>query len=136
MSAEELKYDKLEGSKGAEQKNISNNERISGVVEKKYLWSEDLSDFLSALDDYAPTVPEATVQYYMQKGGVDVADPRIVKVIALATDKFLAETIHDAKQIGDLRNQSSKANEKRKWETQPCLEMVRMKKYVCHLSSV
>ncbi len=42
----------------------------------------------------------------MQKGGVSVRDPRMTKMLALATDYFLAKTVHEARQLALLRTQS------------------------------
>jgi transcription initiation factor TFIID subunit 10 len=69
---------------------------------------EDLCDFYTALDAYSPTIPEAVTKYYMQKGGIMAYDPRMVKLISLAADKFLSETIHEARQMSLLRKQGLK----------------------------
>ena len=48
----------------------------------------------------------------MQKGGVEAGDPRMVKLLSLAADHFLAKTIYEARQMSLLRTQigpSSKA---------------------------
>ncbi len=42
----------------------------------------------------------------MQKGGISVRDPRMTKMLALATDYFLAKTVHEARQLSLLRTQS------------------------------
>jgi hypothetical protein len=103
-------------------------------VDRKYVWSDELSDFVEALDSYASTVPEAAVQYYAQRGGLAIKDENVLKVIALATDKFLAETVHEAKQLSLLRHQANKtpavssrmqgAAGKRRAEAHEILEMV------------
>lgn len=68
-------------------------------------WStSSLNDFILALDAYEPTIPVEVTAYYMKSVGVSSeGDPRIVKLLSLAADKFLAETIHEAKQAHDLR---------------------------------
>ena len=43
-------------------------------------WSQELSEFLGALDSYAPTVPIECVQYYMGKSGIYGDDLRVAKV--------------------------------------------------------
>lgn len=60
---------------------------------KRNVWSEELSDFLEGIDSYKSTVPEAVIKYYLQKGGATIFDERIVKVVAIAADKFLAGEI-------------------------------------------
>ncbi|KAG5176951.1 hypothetical protein JKP88DRAFT_227250 [Tribonema minus] len=52
--------------------------------------------FLKALDDYAPTVPVAVTQHYMQRGGAGTTDPRILKLVSLAADRFMACAVYDA----------------------------------------
>ena len=72
-------------------------------------WSEPLSDFLLALDAYEPTIPTQVTRYYAKKAGLDPdADPRAVKLISLAADKFLADTVFEAKQSMELRNVNKK----------------------------
>ena len=83
-----------------------------GIKRKARKWSDDLSDFLSAVDDYLPTVPTEVIKHYMQTAGVNVVDDRVVSIVALACDKFLVDTIHECKQMGKIRN--SKARKSRK----------------------
>lgn len=94
------------------------------VVPKKnkFLWSDDLCEFLSSLDNYNPTVPEAFTAYHLERSGVAVRDERICKLVSLAADKFISEIIHEAKQISILRQQAVK-NQKRKLEMSETLEI-------------
>ena len=78
---------------------------VDGEPDPKLIWSKDLSEFLKFVSDYEPTVPEACVQYYMEKSGAITTDPRVVKIVALATDKFLRDIICDARQVCKLRGQ-------------------------------
>lgn len=71
-------------------------------------WGEELCCFLKDLDNYKPTVPEAVTQYYVEKCGVTVLDPRILTLISLAADKFIAETIHEAKEQSLLKRKNRK----------------------------
>jgi transcription initiation factor TFIID subunit 10 len=84
---------------------------------------EELSDFLSAVDGYSPTVPLEAVQYYLSKAGVSAEDERVAKVVALATDRFLAKIVEEAKQSAKLRNAKNLKNpRKRKTDTTDLLE--------------
>ena len=76
------------------------------------MWSNELSDFLSAVDVYEPTVPKEVIRHYMQTSGVDVVDDRVVNIVALACDKFLVDTIHECKQMGKIRNSKVKKSTK------------------------
>ena len=83
-----------------------------GIKRKARMWSDDLSDFLSAVDDYLPTVPTEVIKHYMQTAGVNVVDDRVVSIVALACDKFLVDTIHECKQMGKIRNSKVRKNRK------------------------
>ena len=84
---------------------------------------EDLCDFYSALDVYTPTIPEAVTKYYMQRSGVMAADPRMIKLISLAADKFLSETIHEARQMSLLRKQGLKQAKRKTADSSDVLEI-------------
>jgi transcription initiation factor TFIID subunit 10 len=56
----------------------------------------ELGDFLTALDKYSPTLPEPVTRHYLQKGGAATCDDRLVKLISLAADRFIATAIVDA----------------------------------------
>lgn len=85
-------------------------------------WSEDLSDFLSALDSYNPTLPESVTKFMLENKGLSVQDDKIAKFVSLAADKFMCEIIYEAKQISLLRQQASR-NTKRKAEMAETLEI-------------
>jgi hypothetical protein len=63
------------------------------------------NSFLVNLDDYAPTIPEAVTKFYMQKAGCEAEEERLVKLVSLAADHFLAKTVYEAKQVTLLRRQ-------------------------------
>lgn len=84
---------------------------------------EDLCDFYTALDVYTPTIPEAVTKHYMQKSGIMTADSRMVKLISLAADKFLSETIHEARQMSLLRKQGLKQAKRKVVDTGDLLEI-------------
>ena len=85
--------------------------------------NNEMPDFLLSLDSYASTVPEAVARYYMETSGVNIKDPRLPKLLALAADKFLAETIYQAREIAAMRIQNVKTSSKRKSESLDTLEM-------------
>ena len=66
--------------------------------------------FLEEVDEYKPTVPEAVVRQYLQLGGTATDDPRTLKLVALATDNFLANVVKEARDIGKLRVGNKRPN--------------------------
>lgn len=57
-------------------------------------------------------IPEAVSKYYMQKNGVEGSDDRMVKLISLAADQFLARTIHESHQLYLLRTSVNPSTKK------------------------
>lgn len=91
-------------------------------MSKSLLWSEELNDFLSALELYNSTFPDAVSKSLLERKGVSVEDDKISKFISLAADKFMSEVIYEAKQISILRQQSTRSL-KRKAEMAETLEL-------------
>ncbi|KAL6983178.1 Transcription initiation factor TFIID subunit 10 [Sarracenia purpurea var. burkii] len=57
-----------------------------------------LSDFLASLMDYTPTIPDELVEHYLAKSGFQCPDVRLIRLVAVATQKFIAEVANDALQ--------------------------------------
>ncbi|PIA50322.1 hypothetical protein AQUCO_01300814v1 [Aquilegia coerulea] len=57
-----------------------------------------LSDFLGSLMDYTPTIPDELVEHYVAKSGFQCPDVRLIRLVAVATQKFIAEVATDALQ--------------------------------------
>ncbi|XP_057504112.1 transcription initiation factor TFIID subunit 10-like [Actinidia eriantha] len=65
-----------------------------------------LSDFLASLMDYTPTIPDELVEHYLAKSGFQCPDVRLIRLIAVATQKFIAEVANDALQHCKARQAS------------------------------
>ncbi|KAF3766460.1 transcription initiation factor IID, TAF10 subunit [Cryphonectria parasitica EP155] len=71
-----------------------------------------LKEFLSKIDEYAPIIPEGVTNYYMTKAGLPPppqTDPRLAHLLALATQKFVADIAADAYQYSRIRASNSSA---------------------------
>ncbi|KAF8389855.1 hypothetical protein HHK36_024372 [Tetracentron sinense] len=71
-----------------------------------------LSDFLASLMDYTPTIPDELVEHYIAKSGFQCPDVRLIRLVAVATQKFIAEVASDALQQCKAR-QSAIVKDKR-----------------------
>ncbi|KEY74623.1 hypothetical protein S7711_05054 [Stachybotrys chartarum IBT 7711] len=72
-----------------------------------------LREFLNKIDDYAPIIPDAVTHYYMTKAGLPPppqTDPRLARLLALATQKFIADIAADAYQYSRIRASNNNAN--------------------------
>ncbi|CAK7214490.1 hypothetical protein SBRCBS47491_002160 [Sporothrix bragantina] len=72
-----------------------------------------LKDFLNKMDDYAPIIPDAVTNYYMTKAGLPPppqTDQRLARLLALATQKFVADIAADAYQYSRVRASNSNSS--------------------------
>ncbi|KAK0723294.1 transcription initiation factor TFIID 23-30kDa subunit-domain-containing protein, partial [Lasiosphaeria miniovina] len=72
-----------------------------------------LKEFLNKMDDYAPVIPDAVTNYYMTRAGLPPppqTDQRLARLLALATQKFVADIAADAYQYSRIRASNTSAN--------------------------
>ncbi|PON73159.1 Transcription initiation factor [Parasponia andersonii] len=71
-----------------------------------------LSEFLASLMEYTPTIPDELVEHYLGKSGFQCPDLRLsvllspIRLVAVATQKFVAEVATDALQQCKARQAS------------------------------
>ncbi|XP_051137264.1 transcription initiation factor TFIID subunit 10 [Andrographis paniculata] len=71
-----------------------------------------LTEFLASLMDYTPTIPDELVEHYLAKSGFQSPDVRLTRLVAVATQKFIADVATEALQQCNAR-QSSIIKDKR-----------------------
>ncbi|KAN0081082.1 putative TFIID and and SAGA complex TAF10 subunit [Elaphomyces granulatus] len=77
-----------------------------------------LRDFLGKMDEYAPIIPDAVTAHYLTVAGLpppghgpNQTPPHLARLLALATQKFIADVAADAYQYSRIRaSNSSSAN--------------------------
>lgn len=77
--------------------------RLEPLLERR---DRSLKEVLGAMDDYAPIIPDAVTDYYLQRAGLKTADHRIKRLLALATQKFISDIATDSYQYARIRSQS------------------------------
>lgn len=76
------------------------------------LTARDLDMFLQSLKTYSPVIPDAVLRHYLSQSGFKTNDVRVERLIALATQKFLADVSNDALAHARLRQSSMPAPKK------------------------
>jgi transcription initiation factor TFIID subunit 10 len=72
-----------------------------------------LREFLSKMDDYTPLIPDAVTDYYLTVAGLappPETDRRLARLLALATQKFIADVAADAYQYSRIRSTNTTSN--------------------------
>ncbi|KAK4494167.1 hypothetical protein PRZ48_014465 [Zasmidium cellare] len=92
---------------------LSNN--IPLVVEPRIPQKKDTSlrEFMGKMDDYAPLIPDAVTDYYLTLAGLPPppeTDRRLARLLALATQKFIADIAADAYQYSRIRSTNTTSN--------------------------
>ncbi|ODQ52022.1 transcription initiation factor IID, TAF10 subunit [Saitoella complicata NRRL Y-17804] len=62
-----------------------------------------LRDFLGKMDTYAPIIPDAVTNHYLSQAGFSTPDPRLSRLLALATQKFVSDLATSAYQHSRIR---------------------------------
>ncbi|CAI6796045.1 AIF_HP2_G0052140.mRNA.1.CDS.1 [Saccharomyces cerevisiae] len=69
-----------------------------------------LEEILEMMDSTPPIIPDAVIDYYLTKNGFNVADVRVKRLLALATQKFVSDIAKDAYEYSRIRSSVAVSN--------------------------
>lgn len=69
-----------------------------------------LQEILEMMQDNPPIIPDAVIDYYLMKNGMNLKDIRIKRLLALATQKFVSDIATDAYEYSRIRSSTSVQN--------------------------
>ncbi|KAI9329657.1 transcription initiation factor TFIID 23-30kDa subunit-domain-containing protein [Pilaira anomala] len=94
------------------------NEKVSQIDKER-----EMAELLMTMDNYKAIIPDAVIDYYLNKTGFDCDDARIKKLFALAAQKFIADIATDAFQYNKVKQSSTRTTTKANKEKKIILNM-------------
>ncbi|KAF2089052.1 transcription initiation factor IID, TAF10 subunit [Saccharata proteae CBS 121410] len=105
----------LDGANEMEPANQNGVNAAGPALEARIPAKKDASlrEFLGKMDDYAPIIPDAVTNYYLTLAGLPPppqTPPHLARLLALATQKFIADIAADAYQYSRIRSSNTTSN--------------------------
>ncbi|KAK4048851.1 hypothetical protein OIO90_005659 [Microbotryomycetes sp. JL221] len=73
----------------------------------------ELTQLLQQMDDWKPIIPDEVTDFYLQRAGFETDDVRVKRLLALATQRFVASIASDAFQYSRARTSTTSTNNKK-----------------------
>lgn len=73
------------------------------------------NNLLEAIEEFDSSLPDAVVQHFLNSAGLQTSDPRIIRLIAIAAQKFIHDIISDSLQHCKLRGAQGKKTKEKKY---------------------
>ncbi|MCJ1363696.1 hypothetical protein MMC16_002805 [Acarospora aff. strigata] len=105
----------MDGSGDLDPASASDLNPIAAASDPRVPTKKDASlrEFLNRMDDYAPIIPDAVTNYYLTLAGLPPppqTSPHLARLLALATQKFIADIAADAYQYSRIRSSNTTSN--------------------------
>ena len=69
--------------------------------------SKIISDFVALMEKSNPTIPDEVIEYFLKRNGFQESDPAVIRIIAVAAERFISEIAQKAMDSKD-RDMSDK----------------------------
>ncbi|KAK3244601.1 hypothetical protein CYMTET_45792 [Cymbomonas tetramitiformis] len=95
-----------------EEDRYDENPKSSNVASETEALPEGAEQFLAMLEEYTPTIPDALTEYYLTRSGCPEPSVNLVRLISLASQKFVSDIAEEAKWYSTQRIEAT-ARDKR-----------------------
>eukprot|EP00003_Mantamonas_plastica_P004612 TRINITY_DN1364_c1_g2_i3.p1 TRINITY_DN1364_c1_g2~~TRINITY_DN1364_c1_g2_i3.p1 ORF type:complete len:135 (-),score=46.69 TRINITY_DN1364_c1_g2_i3:51-431(-) len=75
---------------------------------------QQLEELVDAMDGYNTTIPTEVIQYYLEKSGFQTSDEDVLKLVNVATQKFIYDLALDSIHYTKIREQRETGRSKTK----------------------
>ncbi|EPR79980.1 Transcription initiation TFIID 10 [Spraguea lophii 42_110] len=90
--------------------------------------NNEIEKIKEEIPKFSHLIPEEVIDYFLEKAGVDTADPDVKKTIALLGQKFLTDVAESSFQFHKLNQKATQKDKRFAKEKRPTLQMVDLEK--------